>query len=840
MSASSVGAASSAGDAWSATAELELGEVKEAGEGAEGGASLSEVEDAEGDALLRQLHLERGRCWHRVGVEQLARDLGCAFDASEPARSGGVSPALVARRQRVWGKNVVQSGRGPSRWAALARVGSDPLSWLLVLAAVSSLLAYLVGTGETASLLLALLLLLVVVTSGAATVAQEFRAAASLSPFAGLEATRCRVVRGGREQMLPAEELVIGDLVRLSAGDRVPADVRVVASAGLKVESAAFTGESDPTAVGVVDAAADEPLHATNLAWCGSHVREGDGYGIVVNVGPHTLVSAVATLASPSQPRAPSALEAELRRVAQLVALVGTAQAVTLFLVALARGGDPQESFGFVFVVALVANVPQGLPTTVNTCLSLAARTLAESNVFVRRFRAVETLAVCSVLAADKTGTLTQNRMSLSHVWLNAGEPIAAARTLLVEEGLPSFWRRGLSCLVAHVACVCNRAEPPHVAEEVSEGNGERARPFAPAAHEVVGNEPPSARGLLRGDAMDQALLRFFDRALGAEPVRAQYTRLLELPFSPESRFGAVAVRLVGTDCVLLLVKGAPEVVLDAATHYAIERPVESAAERAACEDGAGEAPPNAAWAAIAHGGGSYGGVVARAVNAEHRRAVETTCNELSALGERVLAVAVRELRRDEIGEASFERLMRGAASPSDVCGERLGGLTLLGLVSLFDPPRPQAARAVSEARDAGIRVFLVTGDHPRTAEAVARQVGILGRHPTWRELAREHSLSESQVLGDKRLSAAVKAAVVTGAELDAMSDAEWSRVLRMEELVFARATPHHKLAIVNQCRRRGLVVAVTGDGVNDAPALKVADVGVAMGRVGADVCRVR
>jgi sodium/potassium-transporting ATPase subunit alpha len=219
---------------------------------------------------------------------------------------------------------------------------------------------------------------------------------------------------------------------------------------------------------------------------------------------------------------------------------------------------------------------------------------------------------------------------------------------------------------------------------------------------------------------------------------------------------------------------------------------------------------------------------------------VETTCNELSALGERVLAVAVRELRRDEIGEASFERLMRGAASPSDVCGERLGGLTLLGLVSLFDPPRPQAARAVSEARDAGIRVFLVTGDHPRTAEAVARQVGILGRHPTWRELAREHSLSESQVLGDKRLSAAVKAAVVTGAELDAMSDAEWSRVLRMEELVFARATPHHKLAIVNQCRRRGLVVAVTGDGVNDAPALKVADVGVAMGRVGADVCRVR
>jgi calcium-translocating P-type ATPase len=629
-------------------------------------------------------------------VDALLRDLSCGAD--------GLSGAEAARRLSLYGRNELRR-HGGRRWPAeLLRQLTHPLALLLWLAAALSVFA---GT-----LALTWAIIAVIALNAILAMAQERQAERAVEALASYLPAQARVVRDAATVTIDAAELVPGDVVLISEGDRVSADARLL-SGSVQVDLSTFNGESMPAmrSADLVDAGVPE-LDARDLVFSGTSCTGGEARAVVFATGMRTQLGRLAALSQQVR-REESPLERQVKRVAWLIAAVAIGAGLVFFPLGRLVAHLPTADALTFAIGLLVANVPEGLLPTITLALALGVRLLARSGAVVKRLSAVETLGSTTVICTDKTGTLTLNRMRVTDTWT----PAPAAEP----------------CLARAIAS-CNNAS-------VDPAHPERAT----------------------GDPTEVALLlAAHDRGKDIDHDRRMAGRRGQLHFDPALRLMSTVDDVDGERWVHT--KGAPEEVVT----------------RCVC---------------IAAPDGTD-----RPLAEADQQNVSQVADGFAQQGLRVLGVARRRLPAGTQTQDSPDRRSQVERD-----------LTLLGLIAMLDPPRPEVADAVAQCHDAGIRLIVVTGDHALTATQISRRVGI----------------------GHGGLR------TVRGDELDKLDDAGLDGLLRGgEELVCARTSPETKLRIAEILRRQGNVVAMTGDGVNDAPALRSADIGVAMGLAGTDVAR--
>ena len=651
--------------------------------------------------------------WHLRDGQELAREHGVDPDH-------GLHAHEVAERALQHGPNALPQTASRSGWALLLEQFSDFMILVLLGAAViSGLVGDLVDT---------LVILAIVLLNAAIGLVQAWRADQALAALQRMAASQATVVRGGQVEQVAAHALVPGDIVLLEAGNKVPADLRLLQIAQLKVDESALTGESV-----TVDKHADV-LSGTdhgvgdrlNMAFKGTIATHGRGRGLVVATGMQTELGKVAGLLDQENNRS-TPLQLRLAAFGKRVALAVIGICVVIFVVGVLRGEAPLQMV-LVAISLAVAAIPEALPAVVTVLLALGARKMVSFNALIRRLPSVETLGSVTFICSDKTGTLTQNRMQAECLVAgDAGDQAAPGQT---------SWAPGTEQPDAdhqellRAAALCNDARRGPDGSWVAD-------PTEIALAEVAA-----------GAGLDKVALD------------AQWPREHELPFDASRK--RMTTFHHTPDGLVAYTKGAPESVL----------PQCVARWRAQDRDGDGSTVPldSAAWLARAEA--------------------------LAAQGLRVLALARRSHVHVPEAGGEIEALE--------------SGLCFIGLIGLMDPPRPEAAAAVRECMDAGITPVMITGDHPATARAIALRLGIV---------------------------AEAQAPVLTGAELTALD--EETLVARVQYVrVYARVDPAQKIRIVEALQARGEFVAMTGDGVNDAPALKRADIGVAMGKGGTDVAR--
>ena len=636
--------------------------------------------------------------WHAMDADGVAARL----DTSR----GGLTAAEAKHRLELYGPNLIRESERARPLRILLHQLAGALMYVLIAAAIISLA---IGRWEDAIVISAVLVL-----NAAIGFFQEYRAEDAIAALMSLVSPRANVVRDGEPLDTPASDLVPGDIVRLQAGDVVPADLRLWELATLEVDESLLTGESVPVTKTTQRLSGDDSLplaERRSLAFMGCSVTSGHGLGIVTATASHTAIGEIAAeMRAVERVRMP--LQIRMERFGRRVSVAIVGLATLAFAIGLTRGEDAASMFLTAVAIA-VAAVPEGLPVVMTIALAVSVRRMARRNAFIRRLPAVETLGSCTVIVTDKTGTLTLNRMSVQEVRTASGS-LDAASLAAVDENSESWW-------ALLVGALCSEVEVP-----------------------------ADLSALPVGDPTEVALVTAAQRAgLDVGALRERFASVDELPFSSEKQLAA-SVHEADGEC-LVFVKGAPERVA------------------ALCERAVGHADSVAI----------------------DRSALARAADEMAASGLRVLGLA-----------------RGGEAAAATLHAERIEGLSFVGLVGLLDPPRPEARAAVASCRSAGIRVIMVTGDHARTAAAIAARIGL-----------------------------EAEAEPLEGAHLASLSDPELSHALRTTS-VLARVSPSDKLRIVRLLREAGHVVAVTGDGVNDAPALKAAHVGAAMGAGGSDVAR--
>ncbi|MEI2418512.1 HAD-IC family P-type ATPase [Orrella sp. JC864] len=646
--------------------------------------------------------------WHALSAEQ-------ALDRLQ-AGPQGLGQDQAAQRLARFGPNALPAGRAAPAWRRLLAQFNDPLILFLLCAAVVSLA---LGHATDGAIIVA-----VVLVNAVVGFVQEGRAEQALAALGQMIAPRAHALRGGQRITLAVSGLVPGDVILLEAGDRVPADARVLRARNLQVDESILTGESVPAHKSEAPVAAEAPLaeHASILH-SGTLVATGQASAVVVATGSHTQIGRIGRLLGEVQDLT-TPLIRQIRTFGRRFTLCALLAALALYVFAVfAR--DYHWLDALMVVVALaVGAVPEGLPAVITITLAIGVRRMAARRAIVRRLPAVETLGATTVICSDKTGTLTRNEMT-AHTVVAAdgrltvsGAGYAPQGTLELDEG--QAHAREQAEQIARVGLLCNDAQ-------------------------LRGQD---GDWRVAGDPMEGALLALAAKAgLDEAGQRARYPRVDEIPFDAAHRYMATL-----HDCAdgtaWLCVKGAPEQVL------ALSR-AESL--------GPGGLPH---W--------------------------EAAIGLAGERGERVLGFAMKRLD----------------SAPARLSMADVAGLDFLGLVGFIDPPREEAIEAVAQCRAAGIAVKMITGDHAATALTIARQLRLAERPE-----------------------------VLTGAQLQEISDAELVRVAQRAS-VFARTNPEHKLRLVRALQSTGQTVAMTGDGVNDAPALKQADIGIAMGHKGTEAAK--
>ena len=652
--------------------------------------------------------------WHALEAEAALDRLGVSAD--------GLTMQQAGDRLREHGRNELPARKATPAWLRFIRHFKDPLILFLL---VAGALALALGHGVDAVVIAA-----VVVVNAVVGYVQEGRAEQALSALRSMLAPTARVLRDGGRVALPVAELVPGDIVLLEAGDRVPADARLLHARGLRVDESVLTGESVTADKAEAPVAAGAAVsEQASMVYSGTLVAAGQASALVVATGPSTQIGRIgALLGGVSLLKTP--LLEQMARFSRGFALLALVAAVLLFGFAVWMRDYAWLDALMIVVALAVGVVPESLPAVITITLAIGVRRMAARHAIVRRLPAVETLGATTVICSDKTGTLTRNEMTVRSLVTLAGRAqvegggYAPVGALVAQAGGDAALAAAER--LARIGLLCNDAQ-------LLESDG---------------------AWRVDGDPMEGALLALAAKAgLDAASVRSAHPRLDEVPFDAQYRFMAT-LHVAGEDGgALVCVKGAPEQLLALSSHQ-LDR------------DGNVEQVQEHGWLhAIAEAG---------------------------AQGQRVLGFATR--RVPQVPE-SF--------APADV-----NGLVFVGIMGFIDPPREEAIRAVAECRAAGITVKMITGDHAGTATAIARQLAL-----------------------------ADDPQVVTGAQLEDIGDAELVD-LAGRATVFARATPEHKLRIVRALQSRGETVAMTGDGVNDAPALKQADIGIAMGNKGTEAAK--
>jgi P-type Ca2+ transporter type 2C len=641
--------------------------------------------------------------WHARSNRDIVAELG-----TDPAR--GLSSSDAAQRLAKDGPNALHEEKQEPWWHEALEALAEPLQLLLI--AVAGLYFWL-GETEDAFTILAVILAVAVIE-----VVSELRAKRAVAALSSMAAPIASVLRDGRHAEVATRELVAGDIVLLAAGHRVPADLRLLESVALRVDESSLTGESAPVSKSAeADLAAQAELgDRSTMAHAGTLVVAGKGRGVVVATGATTQLGHIAGLVREArEPRTP--LQEALRQLARWLMWAAIGFSVLVPVLGILVAGRPVKEMLLIGLTLAFATIPEELPILITIVLGLGAYRMAQRQAIVKRLRAAETLGSVSVVATDKTGTLTENRMRVAALVADAREqsPRDAGGKLTVHRMLL-------------IGALANDAQSG------------------------VGKDGPE----FIGDPTETALLSAAQEAgIDVAAARAGVKVLDEFPFGDERKRMSVLVEYDGGRFIAL--KGSPESTL---------------------------------WvcSAIRHDGQD------KPLDENAKEMLQQSADAMASRGLRVLGLAEK-------------RLANGEPNP-DSASAAESGMVFLGLVGLEDPPRAEVPAAVRALQDAGVRVMMVTGDHPSTAIAIAERVGIDTRQPP-----------------------------VRGSHMEWADDAKLAEMVRQSS-VFARITPEHKLKVVRALQAQGEVVAVTGDGVNDAPALREAAIGVTMGRSGTDVAR--
>ncbi|MEV6272216.1 cation-translocating P-type ATPase [Kribbella sp. NPDC051936] len=628
----------------------------------------------------------------------------------------GLSATEAAQRLSSYGPNEIPAEKPPSVWAVAGQQLRDPMNIMLIGVVVVSLLIGELSTGIIVALL-------IVLNVGLGT-RQELTARASVNALATLQVPQARVVRDGEPAMIPATEVVPGDIVQVEAGDIVPADGRIVQSATLEAQEAALTGESAPIAkdANALDSSDVGLGDQTDMLFQGTSVTRGTGTVVVTATGLQTQMGRIATMLT-SVTRTRSPLQRELDSLTKVLGIIAWGAVAIIVVVGLIRG-IPGKDLLLLGTAMAISAIPTGMPAFVSGLLSLGARQLADAKAVVKNLTDVETLGATNAINTDKTGTLTLNQMMVSTLYAGGswftvdgqGYRMSGAIRSAAGVPVPDFTRLGLGLALDSDA--------------------------------VVGDD-----GSVIGDPTEAALVVLAAKlGVDAEETRRRYPRLAEVPFDSEYKFMATFHRVTvdGAEHVIELVKGAPDVVV------------------ARCSQVGG--PLSGSQIPIADG----------------RPGIDEANLRMGRQGLRVLAFAARLVGDDELATMTADPMALTT------------GLSFVGMAGIIDPLRVEAKSAVRTALAAGIDVRMITGDHAVTAQAIGEQLG----------------------LGPGAIS---------GQELAALTDEQLKQ--RLPELhVFGRVTPQDKLRLARAMQEQGMIVAMTGDAVNDAAALKQADIGVAMG----------
>jgi P-type Ca2+ transporter type 2C len=655
------------------------------------------------------------RLWHNLTAEAVCAELG--VDAGS-----GLDSSEVERRREQYGLNKLAEAEKEPGWQAFLRQYRDLMQLVLVGAAIVSMVALQeFGTG--------LVILGITVLNAILGLNQEGKAAESVAALQKMLVIKAHVRRGGELTDIPAEELVPGDIVVFEAGDKVPADGRLLVAATIEIEESALTGESVPVLKSLEPVPGDDvPLgDRVDMAYMNSTVTRGRGEMVVTATGMETEVGQISGMLSHVQ-QEKTPLTRQLDQLTVLLTIMAGGALVLVVILGLIRGDDFDDLF-LIGISLAIAAIPTGLPAVVTTVLSLGTQALAAKGAIVKRLRSVETLGSTSAICSDKTGTLTLNQMT-------ARQLVVVARRYSIEgEGYSTEGK---------ILRVAGEADTP-------------LEPFLlPMA---LANDAAVHGGEIVGDPTEAALVVLAAKGgLDVDETRRVFPRVGEVPFDSDYKLMATFHEMEedGRKVVRCFVKGAPDVLLARSSHVrdadGSTLPADSGRDRVLAEN-----------------------------------------DRIAGEGMRVLAVASRD-----IDQAAFD--------PNGPLLDEVQGLTLLALVGIVDPPRKEARDAIARCKEAGIRARMITGDHATTAAAIAAQLGIEGR-------------------------------ALTGTEFAAMTDAELESEVEGIGVV-ARVAPQDKVRLVDTLKRLGHVVSMTGDGVNDAPALKRADIGVAMGITGTEVTK--
>jgi len=652
----------------------------------------------------------------------------------------GLSASEVEERHSLYGSNQLTEPPREPIWRKLLVVITHPMALLLWVAGGIAL-----WLGEPT---LGIIIWIVVLVNGALSYWRENRAEQATAALQHLLPSYARVIREGVEVKVAASDLVAGDLLVLAEGDNIPADARVIEEYGLRANNAVLTGEAVP-ARKTADASLREGISEVerpNLVFAGTSVVSGTGRAVVYATGMLTQFGRIVRLTQAVREE-PSRLQQEMFRLTRTISLIALGLGVIVFAVGIV---DVNLGINEAFLLALgiiVAAIPEGLPATVTLSLAVAVQRLAQKGVLVKKLSILETLEHVSIICADKSGTLTQNQMTVRQVWVS-GKPLVVTGTGYEPEGefVPSPGSEEVekdlhALLTAAMLCNNSRLSPPS--------------PDHPH-WTVLGDQTEAA---LRVVALKSGLLE--------ETLNSNLPRIHEIPFDARRKRMSTIHQVQLQDGLfpdisvgqqVAFVKGAPREVLQLCTHIRMH----------------GEVIP---------------------LGDSLRTRILSANDDYARGALRVLALAYHELPQ-RVGSYTAERVEVN--------------LVFLGLTAMMDPPRPEVTEAVSTCRQAGVRMVMITGDYGLTAESLARRIGML---------------------------TTPNPLILTGAELEQLNDIELQGMLE-KEVIFARMAPEHKLRLVAAYQAQGEVVAVTGDGVNDAPALRKADVGVAMGLVGTDVAK--
>ena len=663
------------------------------------------------------------KSWFNKSKEEIEKE----FETSEQE---GLSKEQVEKKREQYGFNELKAKKKKSLFVKFLEQFKDFMIIVLIVAAiVSGIVGYMEGEGITDSIII----LIVVVVNAIIGVVQESKAEKSLEALQKLSSHVAKVVRNGKVEVVASRELVPGDVVVLDTGDYVPADLRIIESANLKSQESSLTGESVPVDKNA-EVIQDEKVgigDRTNMLFSSSLITYGRGKGIVVETGMNTEVGKIATIINDTEGTA-TPLQMKLNKLGKTLGIAALAICVVIFVIGIAYGKDVIDMF-MTAVSLAVAAIPEGLAAVSTIVLAIGVQRMVKKNAIVKKLPAVETLGSATVICSDKTGTLTQNKMTVQKVFING-------KVLGVESGSAKE----------------NSTEETDTSKVFSVANNNALTESKLMNICILCNDTKiGENNTLTGDPTETALVDLgFKINLDVEQI-LKTPRVKEVPFDSDRKL-MTTVNKVG-DKYIAYTKGGIDELLAHCTRYEINGEI-------------------------------------RNDLAEYRKEIDKYNVEMAKDALRVLAMAYKELDHEPTEEE-----MKTIEDD----------LIFVGMVGMIDPPREEVKHAVEKCKTAGIKTVMITGDHKITAVAIAKSLGILENEEE----------------------------AITGAELEEMSQEDLTKNIRNYS-VYARVSPEHKVRIVKAWQANGEIVAMTGDGVNDAPALKTADIGCAMGIVGTDVSK--